>query len=121
MPRKTVAAAPGSATAIAFDRIWDAIARIPPGRVATYGQIAALAGYPRRPRLTAQALRQVPNDREIPWFRVIAQGRIAIPAGSSGHHEQRRRLEAEGVAFAADRVDLGRYRWHPRSAAPVID
>lgn len=115
MPRNT-------ATEVAFDCIWATIARIPRGRVATYGQIADLAGYVRRPRLTAQALRQAPEDRPIPWFRVInAQGRIAMPPGSRGHREQRRRLEAEGIHFSKDRIDLDRYRWRPRSAAPVID
>jgi methylated-DNA-protein-cysteine methyltransferase related protein len=121
MPSKNVAS-PRTVTEIAFERIWTTIERIPRGRVATYGQIAEIAGYARRPRLTAQALRHVPEDRPIPWFRVInAQGRIAIPAGSRGHREQRRRLEAEGVAFERDRVDLARYRWRPRSEAPLVD
>ena len=64
----------------------------------------------------------MPDGREIPWFRVInAQGRIAIPANSRGHREQQRRLEAEGVSFEKGRVDLARFRWRPRSEAPVVD
>lgn len=122
MPKKPLPAGPKTATEIAFERIWTTIERIPHGRVATYGQIAEVAGYVRRPRLTAQALRQVPDGREIPWFRVInAQGRIAIPANSRGHREQQRRLEAEGVSFEKGRVDLARFRWRPRSEAPVVD
>jgi methylated-DNA-protein-cysteine methyltransferase-like protein len=105
-----------------FERIWATIRRIPLGRVATYGQIAAEAGYPKRPRLTAQALAHVPPGMEIPWYRVInAQGRISIPEGSAGHREQKRRLKGEGVKFAGERVDLDRYRWQPRSFAPVLD
>ena len=85
MPGKPTAAPPPSATEIAFERIWAVIGRIPRGRVATYGQVAEVAGYVRRPRLTAQALRHVPDGRDIPWFRVInAQGRIAIPANTGG-------------------------------------
>lgn len=122
MPRKAATEPPKTATEIAFERIWDTIARIPRGRVATYGQIADIAGYVKRPRLTAQALRHVPETRSIPWFRVInAQGRIAIPEGSAGYREQQRRLEAEGVEFVKGRVDFARFRWRPRSEAPVID
>lgn len=106
----------------AFEKIWATIRRIPLGRVATYGQVAAEAGFPKRPRLTAQALAHVPPGMEIPWYRVInAQGRIAIPEGSRGHREQQRRLRAEGVKFEGKRVDLETYRWQPRSAAPVLD
>ncbi len=105
-----------------FERIWATIRRIPLGRVATYGQIAAEAGYPKRPRLTAQALAQVPPGMELPWFRVInAQGKIAIPEGSRGHREQKRRLKNEGVKFERERVDLEIYRWQPRSPAPLLD
>ena len=124
MPDRTARDAPQpTATEVAYARIWDTIARIPYGCVASYGQVAELAGYVRRPRLTAQALRQVPIDREIPWFRVInAQGRIAIAAGTAAHREQQRRLQAEGVRFnRSGRVDLARYRWRPRSEAPVVD
>lgn len=122
MPKKPSAAPPKRATELAYERIWATIERIPRGCVATYGQVADVAGYVRRPRLTAQALRQVPDGREVPWFRVInAQGRIAIPASTRGHREQLRRLEAEGVKFENGRVDLARYRWRPRSEAPVID
>ncbi len=113
---------PRSATEVAYARIWDAIERIPPGRVATYGQVAEVAGYVRRPRLTAQALRHVPGDRELPWFRVInAQGRIAIPPGTRGHREQQLRLQAEGVKFVNGRVDLALYRWRPWGDAPLVD
>ena len=106
----------------AFEKIWATIRRIPLGRVATYGQIASEAGFPRRPRLTAQALAHVPAGMELPWYRVInAQGRIAIPEGSRWHREQQRRLQHEGVKFEGKRIDLETYRWQPRSASPLLD
>ncbi|MFT4045134.1 MAG: MGMT family protein [Solimonas sp.] len=104
------------------ERIWAVIARIPKGRVATYGQVAAEAGFPRQPRRTAQALRAVSDDMRLPWYRVInAQGKLSFEAGSEAYRRARRSLEAEGVVFVRDRIDFGRYRWQPRSAAPLLD
>ncbi|HEY1077009.1 MAG TPA: MGMT family protein [Fontimonas sp.] len=122
MPRKAAGSAAATPLAAAYERIWATIRRVPKGRVATYGQIAAEAGFAKRPRLTAQALRHAPERLRLPWFRIVnAQGRIAIPKGSSGHDEQRERLEAEGVIFVRDRIDLAIYRWQPRSLAPLVD
>ncbi len=81
-------------------RIWQVISAIPPGRVCNYGEVARLAGIPNGARQTAWALRHLPRDTRIPWFRVInSQGRIAMPEGSRGYREQRKRLKAEGVTF----------------------
>lgn len=103
-------------------RIWAVVRRIPRGRVASYGQVAAAAGLPRQARLAGYALHGAPAHLKIPWHRVInAQGRISLPADSEAAGEQRRRLEAEGVVFVGGRVDLARYRWQPRSPAPVLD
>ncbi len=122
MPKKPAAKPASTPLTEAYARIWVVIKRVPKGRVATYGQIAAEAGFAKRPRLTAQALRHAPERLKLPWFRIInAQGKIAIPKGSSGHDEQRERLEAEGIEFIRDRVDLDVYRWQPRSFAPVVD
>jgi methylated-DNA-protein-cysteine methyltransferase-like protein len=122
MPNKPAARPAPTPLTEAYARIWAVIKRVPKGRVATYGQIATEAGFAKRPRLTAQALRHAPEKLKLPWFRIInAQGRIAIPKGSAGHDEQRERLEAEGVAFIRDRVDLDVYRWQPRSFAPLVD
>lgn len=105
-----------------YRRIWDAVARIPRGHVATYGQIAALAGQPRQARLAGYALHQTPDGLDIPWHRVInAQGRISFPPRSQAWREQRRRLEAEGVVFLRGRVDLARYRWRARDESPLLD
>ncbi|HEY0511380.1 MAG TPA: MGMT family protein [Thermoanaerobaculia bacterium] len=92
------------------------IRRIPLGRVATYGQIAALAGLPRRARRVGQALRSTPEGVEIPWHRVVnAQGAIS-PRGGLGWEEgyQRHLLEEEGVVFSkSGKIDLDRFGWDP--------
>lgn len=89
-------------------RAW--IARIPRGRVSTYGRLAALAGYPGAARLTVRALR---GDVPLPWHRVVAAGgRIAL-AGAEGA-EQRLRLTVEGVTFRGERVRMDRHAWRPR-------
>lgn len=98
------------------------VRRIPLGRVATYGQVATEAGYPKRPRLTGQALGRVPPGLELPWHRVInAQGRLAFAEGSAPYREQLRRLRGEGVRCEGGRVDLAEFRWQPRSLAPLLD
>ena len=86
------------------------MARIPPGRVATYGDIALAAGLPRGARQVGRALHACPAQRELPWHRVLAAGgRIALP-GDRGQ-EQRLRLKYEGVPFAGARVRLDLCRW----------
>ena len=91
-------------------RIYAAIAAIPPGRVASYGAIAARAGLPGRARLVGRLLGEVPEGMELPWFRVLrASGHIAMPPGSRGFCEQSRRLRAEGVEVRNGRVPLSRF------------
>ncbi|MBN7795197.1 MGMT family protein [Parahaliea mediterranea] len=95
-------------------RIWQVVALIPPGKVATYGDVARHAGLPGAARRVGYALRQLPAGSRIPWHRVInAQGRISLPAGTGGEYTQRERLEAEGVAFIGGKIPLRSYRWHP--------
>ena len=106
-------------TAKVYGRIWAAVKRIPRGRVATYGQIAALAGMPRHARQAGYALAAAPENLKIPWYRVInAQGRISLRLKQwdcGGDDLQRILLEAEGVEFdTSGRVDLKRFRWHPK-------
>lgn len=91
-------------------RIWRAVEQIPPGRVATYGDIALAAGIPRGARQVGRALRDCPQHLDLPWHRVLgAGGRIALP-GDQGA-EQRARLQSEGVPFSGTRVLLDRCRW----------
>ncbi len=92
-------------------RLRAVIAQIPRGRVATYGQVASIAGLPRGARLTVRALQHAEG---LPWHRVVAAGgRIALP-GEEGA-EQRLRLETESVRFRHGRVDLDHHRWSPRA------
>ena len=87
------------------------VAQIPNGRVATYGQIAALAGMPRHARVVGRTLGNLPKGTRLPWHRVLnAAGRIS-QRGGSGESEQRRRLEREGIEFIGERVPLKQFRW----------
>ena len=95
-----------------YRRIYTTVRAIPHGRVATYGQIADLAGMPRRARLVGRALQVLEDDQPVPWHRVLrAGGRIAFTRGTSQYREQRARLSEEGVVFDGDRIDLARYGW----------
>ena len=102
-----------------YRRIYSAVARIPSGRVATYGQIARIAGLPGRARLVGYALAALPAASRLPWHRVInARGAVSRRADGDGTAEspaetvQRLRLERERVRFDANgRVCLARFRW----------
>jgi methylated-DNA-protein-cysteine methyltransferase related protein len=97
------------------DKIIAAVKRIPRGKVSTYGEVAAVAGLPRRARLVGTVLKNTPASPQLPWFRVInSSGRISLPAGSDAYARQKKKLEAEGVIFRGDRVDLKRYGWPAR-------
>lgn len=103
-------------------KVWAAAKTIPRGRVTTYGGLAAAAGFPRGARLAGWALRHSPPQAKLPWHRVLnACGKISFPPRSAPAREQRRRLEAEGVAFIGGRVDLKRYGWKSRSDSPLLD
>jgi methylated-DNA-protein-cysteine methyltransferase related protein len=87
-----------------FARVYAAVKAIPRGRVATYGQVAALLGVPRGARAVGWALRALPAGNRVPWHRVVgAGGRISYRAGA-GPELQRRKLRAEGVAFRSEWV-----------------
>lgn len=94
------------------ERIWQVVASIPCGRVATYGQVAELAGLPGSPRRVGRSLAGLPSGSRLPWHRVInAAGRVSL--GGTAGERQRQRLRDEGVIFANGRVNLDRYRWVP--------
>lgn len=100
-------------------RIWAAVRRIPRGRVATYGQVAVLAGLPRQARLVGYALHALPEGSSVPWHRVLnARGQVSGREDSSREGLQRALLESEGVSFdARSTVDLSRYRYRGRPAS----
>ncbi|OUN88485.1 MULTISPECIES: MGMT family protein [Enorma] len=96
-----------------FARVYDVVEQIPAGMVATYGQVAALAGRPRAARYVGYALHANPRPGEIPCHRVVfADGALAPGFAFGGPGEQRRLLEDEGVAFRDEgHVDLRACRW----------
>lgn len=100
----------------AYDRVYAVVRRIPRGRVATYGQVASLAGLAGHARRVGYALFALEAGSGVPWHRVInAQGRISPRAGSDHDELQRILLENEGVTFdGTGRISLERYRWEPR-------
>ncbi len=97
-----------------FDRIYDAVSRIPFGKVATYGQIAALCGNPRLARVVGYALHANPSPETIPCFRVVNRDGRTTPAFAFGGPDiQRAMLESEGVEFDENgHVILEKYLWN---------
>ena len=96
-----------------FERIYAVVRQIPPGRVATYGQIAARAGNPRWARVVGYALHDNPEPGVIPCHRDVNRfGETSKAFAFGGEDVQRRLLEKEGVRFTAEgRVDLEQYLW----------
>jgi methylated-DNA-protein-cysteine methyltransferase-like protein len=99
-----------------YQRIYAVVRRIPRGRIATYGQIAGLAGLGGHARQVGYALHALEAGDALPWHRVLnAQGRVSPRAEPGGDRVQRALLEREGVRFdAAGRADLVRFGWRPR-------
>jgi methylated-DNA-protein-cysteine methyltransferase-like protein len=96
------------------ERIWQAVYQIPKGKVASYGQIAQLAGLPNAARYVGSVLRRLPRDTQLPWHRVItAQGKLAFPAQSPPWREQRGRLIDEGITFTGERIAMKVFGWKP--------
>lgn len=97
-----------------FERVYGMVEQVPCGMLATYGQIAALIGAPRRARHVGYALHANPRPGEIPCHRIVfADGRLAEGFAFGGPEAQRALLENEGVTFLANgRVDLAACRWH---------
>lgn len=100
-----------------YDRIYAVVRRIPRGRVATYGQVAELAGLPGRARQVGYALHALPDGSAVPWHRVVnAGGAVSLRRVPGAELTQRQLLEREGLRFdARGRVALARVRWRPRA------
>jgi methylated-DNA-protein-cysteine methyltransferase-like protein len=85
--------------------IWEVIARVPRGKVSTYGDVARAAGLPGRARQAGYALRHMPDGLNLPWHRILgAGGKIVFPPRSKQHREQARLLRSEGVEVIKGRV-----------------
>ncbi|HEX3578280.1 MAG TPA: methylated-DNA--[protein]-cysteine S-methyltransferase [Thermoanaerobaculia bacterium] len=99
-----------------YSRIYKTVKRIPRGRVATYVQIATLAGLDGHARQVGYALHSLPDEIHIPWHRVInAKGEISPRSAGDSHELQRMLLEEEGVVFSLDgKVSLAQFGWKDR-------
>lgn len=98
-----------------YPRIYDIVRQIPHGKVATYGQVAELAGLFGKPRVVGYALYRVAPEQEIPWHRVInAKGEVSRSAFRDGSDDlQQLLLESEGIVFELGKLSLAQYRWQP--------
>ena len=99
-----------------YQRIYAVVRRIPEGRVATYGQVASLAGLAGHARQVGYALHALPDGTAVPWHRVVnANGGISLRSMPGGELVQRGLLEREGIRLdPRGRVPLARVRWLPR-------
>lgn len=100
-----------------YELFWSWIRKIPRGRVATYGQVAELAGLEGHARQVGYALHNLPTPSNVPWHRVInAKGEVSPRSAGDSHELQRMLLEGEGVEFdAKGRLDLRRFGWKTRA------
>jgi methylated-DNA-protein-cysteine methyltransferase related protein len=102
---------------VTYQRIYNIVRRIPPGRVATYGQVAALAGLAGHARQVGYALHALPEESTVPWHRVVnARGGISVRSIHGAELVQQQLLAREGVRLdARGRVHLSQVQWAPRS------
>lgn len=101
-----------------YSKIWQAVQKVPEGKVVSYGQIADLAGLPGKARLSGKALGYIPQDgwrgQKVPWHRVVnSQGKISLPIDSEAYHTQRQLLMSEGVNVVVNKVKMSQYQWQP--------
>ena len=95
-------------------RIWKTVVAVPKGKVASYGQIADLAGLPGRARLVGKALGQAPKNMELPWYRILrSSGQLAFEKGSANALKQKGLLQEEEVVVLNNRVKLKQFGWQP--------
>ncbi len=95
-------------------QIWQTVAVIPKGKVASYGQIADLAGLPGRARLVGKALGLAPKSMKLPWYRVLrSNGQLAFKKNSQSAEKQKGLLQEEGVVVLNNRVKLAQFGWQP--------
>jgi methylated-DNA-protein-cysteine methyltransferase related protein len=102
-------------------RIWKTIQVIPFGKVASYGQVADLAGLPGRARLVGKALGSTPKEIKLPWFRVLrSSGQLAFEKGSVKAERQKKLLQQENVIVSNNRVNIKVFGWQPDLAELLI-
>lgn len=102
-----------------FEDVYNAVKEIPEGKVATYGQIAQIAGYPGKARIVGWALHKNPYQGIVPCHRVVNRnGELSGAFAFGGMEQQRKLLEREGIIFNEnDKIDLEKYLWkHEKSS-----
>ena len=93
-------------------QLYQTIAAIPHGKVASYSQLAALAGQAGAARWVGWCLRRLPKDSSLPWHRVItASGKLPFPMATADYVQQREKLELEGVPLQNNKVSMKIYQW----------
>lgn len=107
------------AAASSYERIYAVVRRIPRGRVASYGQVARLAGLPGRARQVGYAMHALPSGTRVPWHRVVnAEGKVSRRRIPGAELTQRVLLEREGILFGPGRrIPLARFGWKGVTAA----
>lgn len=99
-----------------FEKIYDVVKQIPQGKVATYGQVAALAGNRHWSRVVGYALHANPSQGTIPCYRVVnREGRLSEAFVFGGINQQKLLLEQDGIEVNENFVDLAKYQWNRRS------
>jgi len=103
---------------VTYPEIHDVVRCIPRGRVATYGQVAELAGIPGQARRVGYALSALQENTAVPWHRVInAKGEISLRSHAGGEKRQMLLLRREGIIFGKNKcIPLERFQWRPRSS-----
>ena len=95
-----------------FEKIYEVVKEIPRGKVATYGQVAELAGNKHWSRVVGYALHVNPDPEKIPCYRVVnREGRIAEAFAFGGGNRQQQLLEEDGIPVTDGKVDLEKYQW----------
>lgn len=95
-----------------FGKIYEVVKKIPRGKVATYGQVARLAGNARWARVVGYALHVNPDPENIPCYRVVNKaGEVSKAFAFGGENEQVRLLKEEGIEFIEGKVDMKKYAW----------
>lgn len=96
-----------------FEKIYEVVKRIPKGKVASYGTVAAMAGNPRWARVVGYALHSNPEPIAIPCHRVVTKdGRVSVAFAFGGENMQRLLLSEEGIEFLDNgNIDMRKYEW----------
>lgn len=95
------------------EKIWQIVHQIPKGKVASYGQVAKLAGLPGYARFVGYAMKKLPAGTKLPWHRVVnSQGKLSFPRDTQQYQTQKARLEADGIVFINGRFAMKKYGWN---------